>query len=367
MTNVTLRQRKIGKGRISLYLDYYPPLFNPITRETHRHESLHTFIYENPQDETERDFNKEMLKVAEAVRCQRAVEILKGEFNIFDERKLNADFLEYFRNSAKGKHTKWYACYLFFERFTNGKCRFADLSVDLCKKFKDYLLNEAIKRRDGFRICNNTASAYYCLFRACLAQAYKERYLKENLNDYLDKIPVTKTHKEFLTMEEAKMLKNTPCDIDVLKRASIFSILTGFRISDIMSLQWEHISIAPDGGPCVRKKIQKSNRWETIYISEEALSYCGYRYETGPVFYGLQRNMIYKPLERWIKAAGITKHITFHCFRHTFATLQLANGTDIYTVSHQLAHQNVQTTQIYADLVDEKRRASANALTLDDK
>ena len=54
----------------------------------------------------------------------------------------------------------------------------------------------------------------------------------------------------------------------------------------------------------------------------------------------------------------------FHCARHTFATLQIAAGTDIYTVSKMLTHRNVSTTQIYAELVSEKKRESANKISL---
>ena len=74
---------------------------------------------------------------------------------------------------------------------------------------------------------------------------------------------------------------------------------------------------------------------------------------------------ISKPLERWVKASGITKHITFHCFRHTYATLQLANGTDIYTVSKMLGHTNVKTSQIYAKVIDKKKHEATEALKLD--
>jgi hypothetical protein len=68
--------------------------------------------------------------------------------------------------------------------------------------------------------------------------------------------------------------------------------------------------------------------------------------------------------QQWLKACGITKHITFHCFRHTYASLQLEMGTDIYTVQHLLNHKNVSTTQIYASHADPKTREAANRITL---
>jgi site-specific recombinase XerD len=74
--------------------------------------------------------------------------------------------------------------------------------------------------------------------------------------------------------------------------------------------------------------------------------------------------MLQSVLPQWLQAAGITKHITFHCFRHTFATLLVSSGSEIYTVSKMLTHKNVSTTQIYADLIDEKKRQAANAIKL---
>jgi site-specific recombinase XerD len=65
-----------------------------------------------------------------------------------------------------------------------------------------------------------------------------------------------------------------------------------------------------------------------------------------------------------LKAAGITKHITFHCFRHTFATLQLAAGTDIYTISKLLTHSDVTTTQVYTDVVSSLKRDATNKISL---
>ena len=102
-------------------------------------------------------------------------------------------------------------------------------------------------------------------------------------------------------------------------------------------------------------------------ISAQAYQLCGERRDPDRlVFEGLQDpSWISKPLERWIVKSGIQKHITFHCFRHTYATLQLTNGTNIYTVSKMLGHKKVSTTQIYAKIVDEKKEQAADAIKLD--
>ena len=70
-------------------------------------------------------------------------------------------------------------------------------------------------------------------------------------------------------------------------------------------------------------------------------------------------------LKQWILRAGITKDITFHCFRHTFATLQLSHGTDIYTVSKMLGHRELKTTQIYAKIINQTYREAADKIKLD--
>ena len=93
-------------------------------------------------------------------------------------------------------------------------------------------------------------------------------------------------------------------------------------------------------------------------------SLCGERGEHDQrVFKGLTgSSWISRPLKKWIEASGITKHITFHCSRHTFATLQLENDTDIYTIKGMLGHTNVKTTQIYAHIVDKSKRNAADAI-----
>lgn len=101
-------------------------------------------------------------------------------------------------------------------------------------------------------------------------------------------------------------------------------------------------------------------------ISEQAYSLCGRPgYPDQLVFEGLPApSWISRPLAKWIEASGINKHITFHCFRHTYATLQLSNGTDIFTVSKMLGHTNVLTTQRYTKVIDEKKENAADAIKI---
>ena len=193
--------------------------------------------------------------------------------------------------------------------------------------------------------------------------AYRDKWLRENINDYLDKIEPQEVKKEYLTLDEVKQLATTPCDIPVLKAASLFACLTGLRISDIQNLQWEDFDIAPDQGYCLRIRTQKTQTEATLPISNEAYELCGMP-GTGKVFKGLKRSMINYPLKNWLKKAGITKPITFHGFRHSYAVIQISLGTDIYTVSKMLTHKNVTTTQIYADLVNSKKRETANKISL---
>lgn len=253
--------------------------------------------------------------------------------------------------------------YLHFNKFVNGKCSFGDVTVDLCNKFRDYLLDSSQLKRGKLKISQNSAAGYFSTFRALLKIAYTEKLFKENLNDFLESIDTTDVKKEYLTLEEVKMLANTPCKIPVLKAASLFSCLTGLRISDILSLYWRDVVPASEGGYCMRIRTEKTETETTLPISDEALELCGERSD-GKVFKGLKRFMVFQPLKNWVEDAGITKHITFHCFRHTYATLQIALGTDIYTVSKMLTHKNVSTTQIYADLVNAKKRESANKISL---
>ena len=98
---VTLRTRPLKNGMLSFYLDYYPGYRDQETMKTIRHEGLNIYIYANPKNQRERDFNATMSEKAEAIRCRRFESIVNERYDFFDKRKYKADFLEYIIRKSK--------------------------------------------------------------------------------------------------------------------------------------------------------------------------------------------------------------------------------------------------------------------------
>ena len=361
---VTLRTRPLKNGMLSYYLDYYPGYRNQETMKTIRHEGLNIYIYANPKNERERNFNATMSEKAEAIRCRRFESIVNDRYDFFDRHKLKADFLEYYRKQLRKHDQKWEFVYHHFYNFVHGKCTFEEIDIDLCNKFREYLLNAKQLRRDD-RISKNSASGYWSTFKGLLKILYRNRLIKTNINDFLDKIETEDTPKDYLSVEELYKLAETPCKKPILKTAALFSCLTSLRISDILSLQWHEIVDFAAGGKCVHTITQKTKTEDIIPVSDEALQLIGYSPEkNGLVFKGLKRSWTQHPMKEWIREAGITKNITFHSYRRTYATLQGAAGTDIRTIQSNMAHKSITTTQRYMKVVDSNKREASNRISL---
>ena len=120
----------------------------------------------------------------------------------------------------------------------------------------------------------------------------------------------------------------------------------------------------PDGGTRIVFRQKKTKGLEYLDITGQAVRYMGQRGKADErVFAGLKYSAWHNlALREWCLKAGITKHITFHCGRHTFAVLQLSLGTEIYTVSKLLGHRELKTTQVYAQIMDEKKREAVNRI-----
>ena len=363
-TKVSLRSRPISRGRRTLYLEFYPPVRVQVSMKMQRYETLGMYIFAKPKTLTQKEYNAAVMAQAEAIRAMRVQAVINEEFGFLDKEKLNGDFLAYFYKEAQQRNNIWMSCYKHFHTFVDGQCTFRQLNVDLCTRFREYLLNAKQLDAPDLPLSVNSASNYYRKFRGMLAITLRDDYIREDINKHLERIEAKRNRIEFLTFEELYELSKTPCDIPVLKRASLFSCLTGLRISDVMKLQWSDIVPNIKGtGYNMRLRTEKTEAEAIWPLSPDALELCGIR-EEGAVFKGLTRSMLNKPLKKWLTDAGITKHITFHGFRHTYAVLQLASGTDIYTVSKMLTHKHVTTTEIYLDLLDEMKQDTLGRIRL---
>ena len=169
---VTLRTRPLKNRMLSFYLDYYPGYRDKETMKVIRHESLGIYIYANPKNKREQDFNEVMSEKAEAIRCRRFESVVNERYDFFDKYKLKADFLEYFRNQLRKHDPKWEFVYLHFSNFVHGKCTFEELDIDLCNKFREYLLTAKKLKRNG-NITRNSASGYWSTFRGLLKILYR--------------------------------------------------------------------------------------------------------------------------------------------------------------------------------------------------
>ena len=232
---VTLRTRPLKGRMMSFYLDYYPGYRDKETMKVIRHESLGIYVYANPRNKREQNFNEVMTEKAEAIRCRRFESVVNERYDFFDKYKLKADFLEHYRKQLRKHDQKWEFVYLHFNNFVHGKCTFEEIDIDLCNKFREYLLTAKKLRRKG-RITRNSASGYWSTFRGFLKILYRNGMIKTNVNDFLDKIETEDVVKEYLSVDELYKLAETPCKKPILKIASLFSCMTSLRISDILAL-----------------------------------------------------------------------------------------------------------------------------------
>lgn len=286
-----------------------------------------------------------------------------------------ADFIEYFGKQAAKRHkndsksigVNWDRAHDLLKIFTKDKpLPFAQIDMHLIESFRDFLLKAPRGGNKSGTISQNTASTYFTLFKAAIHQAFIDSYFDVDIAAKVKGISGVESRREYLTIEELNKLAATPCEYPMLKKAAFFSALTGLRHSDIRKMTWKELSVEGDHYR-INFTQRKTGGVEYMPISEQAYLICGEPAEPDRlVFEGLQDpSWINRPVKKWIEAAGIKKHITFHCFRHSYATNQLTEGTDLYTVSKMLGHTNIRTTQIYAKVVDSKKEEAAQAIKLD--
>jgi len=262
-------------------------------------------------------------------------------------------FFENIRDSKSSKSTKksWSNVINHFVAFTNNKVTFKDIDLKFCEKFKAYLLK---------RVSENTTATYYSLFKAMLNYAVKYDIINKNPAKFVS-TPKKQIDREFLVFDEIKLLRSTESAFPHISNAFLFSCFTGLRISDIRTLKWNNIS-----SNSLSFMQQKTGITQRIKLNQSAIQILEQQRKlskkTAVFEIPKSDSNVNKHLKEWVKLAGIKKHITFHCSRHTFATLCLTSDIDLYTVSKLLGHTDIKNTQIYAKLIDKKKDEAIDKL-----
>ena len=364
---VTLRKRKKG-SKIILYLDYYD-------KGKREYEHLGLYLTPEPQKgsltKSQKSENKKILELAESIRSKRFLEAQNSIYGFRDKEKIKGSFYMYFdaltekKKGSNGNYGNWNAVRKLIKEYDPKDVTFERLDKDWVQGFKNYLDEKAITK-SGKPITLNTKYSYFNKLRAALKQALKDGLIKYNPSEHVVPFKQDDVEREFLTLEELQKLAKTHCRIETLKSMFLFSCLTGLRWSDIEKLKWSDVQHSEGLGHFIRFRQQKTKGAETLPIPDEARELLGEKKEpSGKVFTGLKYGNWNKThLKDWVENAGINKHITFHCARHTYATLQLTLGTDIYTVSKLLGHKNLSTTEIYTKVINEKKVEAANKIKI---
>jgi site-specific recombinase XerD len=344
---VHIRERKRR-----LYLDVY-------NKETRFYVSLGlTLTGVHSQD-------KQVYQIAEICRSERELQIARGDWNLADQLTSKKTLYQYLQEMSRGRtHTDRVRTVLpCLEKFPGGTTISLNrITAQWLRDFQNFLLKDC-------SLSVSTASCYELGVRMALHQATREGILPRDPSREVKMIQVPETNKVYLTMAEIKTLAATPFPLqgplgDTIRHAFALACFTGLRISDLKTLTWADINLDPL--QIIKTQVKTRN---PVYIPLNASAWAlindnQEHKPDDPVFPQLVGTSTYTifHLKKWAKAAGITKNISWHTARHSFATNTLENGADLFTVCKLLGHSRIQTTQVYAKVTDRLRRSAVEAL-----
>lgn len=364
---IRLRTRLLKDGRSSIYLDLY---------HNGKREYEYLKLYLIPEkSRADKETNKKTMQLAEAIKAKRIVDYQNGKFG-FHQPEHNIRFFDYYsamcekRKGApesRGNWGNWYSCYKHLKIYEkNEDITFDDITPEWVQGFKDYLENDAKawspryeRELEYHKLSRNSKLSYFNKLRACIHQALADGVISDNPLRGVDNFKAEESKRMYLTIEEIKAITAADCPAPGVKRAFLFSCLTGLRRSDIMKMTWSEVHKQGEYTRIIFKQ-KKTSGQEYIDITPQAAELLGERRNPTDLVFNdfLTASATNHAIKVWMLRAGITKEITFHCARHTFAVMMLDIGTDIYTVSKLLGHRELSTTQIYAKVLDKTKQAA---------
>ncbi len=368
---IKLREKKLKNGNVSLYLDC-------INNGHRSYEFLKLYLIPE-KTKWDKERNKTTLIQAEAHKARRIIELQQGKYGVVANGYANRIKLSEYVKQIGEQKTKKLNNKTIFDHYRQAVKvieEYGDITLQSADKVYfvgliNFLRTKQSKTKGKGLIGESTQKCRLTKISAALNQAVKENLINKNPLLEIDKSekPQGKDQeREYLTIQEVKAMADTVCKRGSVKRAFLFACFCGLRISDIKALTWADIKTTTQGIKQVEIRQQKTKRKIFVPLSENAIKWLPPRdkrtKDTDKIFKLLPPNSetIQAHLRKWAAAAAVNKKITFHISRHTFATLLLTFGTDIYTVSKLLGHTNINTTAIYAKIIDEKRSQAVNSI-----
>lgn len=365
---IRLRFKKLANGNQSIYLDIY-------RNGVRSYEFLKLYIIPENTPFAKMQ-NEQTMQAANAIKAQRIIDLTNGEAGIRPTSKtriLFTDWIEQYAEKAKLSHKgNGYVSMLRSVRFqllaymgNTAKTKLLQaIDEEFCIGFITFLNNATTS--NGKPLSGTTIYHYSRWLKDILQRAVADELITHNPIDKLIQNKEMPTRPEvqmdYLTIDEVKTLMQTPLKQTQIKQAFLFACFTGLRISDVRNLQWSNIKT---DGETMRFEIimKKTDTPLAGKIPNIAKEWMPEPTDSPFVFANLPTaSNIDTVIRRWVAQSGIKKHVTFHTARHSFATMGLTLGTDLYTVSKLLGHKSIATTQVYAQIIDKKKDEASDLL-----
>ena len=370
---IRIRERKLADGNISLYLDIY-------VKGTRKYESLGLYLIPGNLPNA-KEANARTRSLAEKIKSDRIIALQDRGIKQWDKIKRSSmpliDWLKLYEQDSygftpstlKGRKDMRKKVEEYLEQEGLSYIGMNEIDQDFCRGFLRFLetaKNSVAKKQKNRTISKGCAHHHQAVLNGALNKAVREGILQQNpmkLLDKREKFQPSPEEREFLTIEELRALMDVPCSNEQVKKAFVFSCFTGLRLSDVRTLTWNKIQKMPDGKTLyVHVMMQKTQKPLNVPLSGEALKMLAEKENPDEPIFTLPTSdaTINYHVKRWVKTGKINKTVSFHCSRHTFATMMLTLGADLYTTSKLLGHANVTTTQIYSKIIDKKKVETVN-------
>lgn len=356
--SVQLRKKACAGGKQSLYLDIYH-------NDERHYEFLKLYLFKARSPE-QKEKNDEIKKLAESIRAKRELDLQARDYDYTPAFKKNIDFIAYytkFLNDYKNRdkrivkyslvHFKEFIKGIGYDNGINAKY----ITQDICKDYRDYLKTVV----NGETICN-----YFTKFKKVVSKAHEDNILKEDFAKKIENKKDEGLKKHILNIDEIQLLANAYCGNNDVKRAFLFCLNTGLRWCDVNTIKWDNIH--NNILSFIQKKTKNTSKSASLPmpLNNTAIRLIGERGKPDENIFNLpSHTACLKDLKAWVKNAGIEKHITWHCGRHSFAVNLLDSdvaGADVKTVSGLLGHASIKHTDKYLHYLNKRGKEAVNKL-----